>query len=368
MVVERVNGMKVTYKRVIKRILTISLAMALFIVSANVLRYMLIDDTKSYTRIMLHQLYNSADNIDVLFLGSSHVYRSIVPQIIDGGLGVHSFNAGSSAQKMDASYFLLKEAAKTNKIDTVYLELYYGVAKNEKKTERTKMTSTYIISDYAKMSKDKIAFLMHATSKDNMANSFILARRNWNKLFEPTYIFKLIKEKSSSNYRNFIWTRVAGDEEYYVDRGFVANDGMTKGISEWPDTVYDPIEIAGLRDEDNDWRKDIEAIVDFCNENDISLCFYIAPIPHDTIVAKGNYQEYHDLIEEIAKNNGVEFVDFCFIRPEYFDTTDMSLYKDEGHLNTQGAEKFSELFCDVMQGRYSKDEVLFSTVKDNDVK
>ena len=58
--------------------------------------FLLVDDVHSYSRVMLQELYADAGNIDTLFLGSSHCYRSVDPAAVDAALGTHSFNAGSS--------------------------------------------------------------------------------------------------------------------------------------------------------------------------------------------------------------------------------------------------------------------------------
>lgn len=44
---------------------------------------------------------------------------------MDAALGTHSFNAGSSQQLPDGSYYMLKEAAAQNPLKTVYLEMFY---------------------------------------------------------------------------------------------------------------------------------------------------------------------------------------------------------------------------------------------------
>ena len=41
--------------------------------------FLLVDDVHSYSRVMLQELYRDAGNIDTLFLGSSHCYRSVDP-------------------------------------------------------------------------------------------------------------------------------------------------------------------------------------------------------------------------------------------------------------------------------------------------
>ena len=39
--------------------------------------FLAVDDTDSFTRIMMHEFYHPDSNIDVLFLGASHCYRSL---------------------------------------------------------------------------------------------------------------------------------------------------------------------------------------------------------------------------------------------------------------------------------------------------
>ena len=71
--------------------------------------FLLVDDVHSYSRVMLQELYADAGNIDTLFLGSSHCYRSVDPAQVDAALGTHSFNAGSSQQLPDGSYSMVYE-------------------------------------------------------------------------------------------------------------------------------------------------------------------------------------------------------------------------------------------------------------------
>ena len=45
--------------------------------------FLLVDNVHSYSRVMLQELYRDAGNIDTLFLGSSHCYRSVDPAAVD---------------------------------------------------------------------------------------------------------------------------------------------------------------------------------------------------------------------------------------------------------------------------------------------
>lgn len=146
-------------------------------------RYILVDDTMYYTRMTFHEMYEQ-DKIDVLFVGSSHCYRSFDPELLDGKMGKNTFNAGTSNQHLNGSYMIIKEAARYNDIEHIYLELYFYIASTEDK-KRSDLTDVYLITDYLKPSWDKFLFLAGVSTKDCYINSFIPARRNWGNFLMP---------------------------------------------------------------------------------------------------------------------------------------------------------------------------------------
>ena len=110
------------------------------------LNFLLVDDIHAYTRVMLGEMYAQSGQIDTLFLGASHCYRSFDPAVIDERLGTHSFVAGSSQQLPDGSYTLLREAASENDLKTVYLEMFYTGYVQEKSSDIP--MACYLITDY----------------------------------------------------------------------------------------------------------------------------------------------------------------------------------------------------------------------------
>ena len=109
-------------------------------------RFLLVDDVHSYSRVMLQELYGQAGQIDTLFLGSSHCYRSVDPAMVDEALGTHSFNAGSSQQLPDGSYYMLREAAEQNPLKTVYLEMFY--TGYNQSASRDVSLACYLLTDF----------------------------------------------------------------------------------------------------------------------------------------------------------------------------------------------------------------------------
>ena len=61
--------------------LAVAVLLGLLVKACN---YLLVDDASSYTRLTLHEFYEAADEgeqIDTLFLGSSHCFRAYDPQL-----------------------------------------------------------------------------------------------------------------------------------------------------------------------------------------------------------------------------------------------------------------------------------------------
>ena len=331
----------------------------LFFGIGEFLRYILIDDTESFTRIMFHELYTSKKNIDIAFVGSSHCMNSFVPSLLDKKFDTYTFNIGSSGQSLDGSFVMIQELCKYNKPKQIYLEVYYNVIVGKYK-DRKQMTNTYIISDYMKPSLEKLIYLLNASSKDHYVNSFILARRNWKKLLDFDYILKNIKKKHTELYKNYKLDEFNREgKSYYVERGYCTCNNIFSAY--WNDRAYGKLYIKLT--EKNDWYKSLLDIINYCKKQNIILTFIIAPEPEWNIVGKINYQEYHDFIQNIADKHNVELLDFNLRNSKYFDSSYLNFFQDNHHLNNIGSEEFSNVFADFIVGKISKKDLFYDTLQ-----
>lgn len=343
-------------KKKIKCILVCFLFFIILIECGKVFRYLLIDDTTSYTRITFHEMYEQ-ENIDVLFVGSSHCYRSFIPEIFDKELGVTTFNGGTSNQNLDGSYMIIKEAARYNNIKHIYLEIYYNVAFAKYK-ERTEMTGTYIISDYLKPSLDKFQYLFNASTKEHYPNSFILARRNWSKFFDEDYIKNLIIKKGTDAYKNYEYAYVTrGGVEWYTGKGYVANKETIEDWNYFSSNGWNSISLENISE---DWFHSLKEIIAFCDKKEISLTLISAPMPNYLLAGVGNYDEYVKLIQSIVEETNIDYYDFNLCKEEFF-SNQSSLFKDTDHMNCYGAEIFSCLFADFINGKISVEELFYDS-------
>ena len=308
--------------------------------------YLLVDDTSSYTRLTMHELYETADsgeNIDTLFLGSSHCFRAYDPQLFTELTGKNSFNLGSSSQNYDTSYYLLREAARYNDLKTVYLDMHYKFLFIDKQDRD--LVQANIISDYMRFSLNKLEFLLTTSETDEYTNRFLPFRRNWQQLGDLSYIRSVWEKKQAESYRNY--EPVALEDEYYAGRGFVWSDAeLNADEITWWDNFTDVPE-----DMENDsgvtYTLDyIERIVEFCREEGIRLVFVTAPSFDRYLEEIGPYDLAHQYIQELADSYGIPYLDFNLCRDEYLNLGQES-YIDVDHLNGKGAAALTTLLSEL---------------------
>lgn len=323
----------------------------LFILCGMGFRYLLVDDTESYTRLMMHDFYRQ-DNIDILFVGSSHCYISLDPRITDDIFKANTFNAGSALQAQDATFALIREAVERYHVKQIYMEMYYLMMDNDEYHERDQLTSTYIISDYMRPSLNKVRFLLNASSSKYYINSFLPARRNWESLLHPSVIKDLMDRKRSKNFREY---QPFGG---YQTKGFVINEGeIING------TLLDTAGFDRIRTEEAsaDWMKTIDEIITYCAKKGVHLTLFSAPMSLFQTTGVGNYDDYIALVRGMTEDTDVRYVDFNLCREAYFDHSS-GMFSDAGHLNEAGAERFSRLFADYFTGKIPDDELFYSSM------
>ena len=340
------------YIRYIKRTAAVLVFLACMLLVNELLRFLLTDDSNSYTRTMLHEMYEQ-ENIDVLFLGSSHSYRSIVPDIMDQEMGMNTFNGGTSSQQPAASYYLLKEAAKEHKLTRVYLELYYDMLNDNKDYQSP--TAAYIISDYMKPSWNRLQFLWDTGGKEYLAHGLILGRRDWEKIFEPSWVLENVRRKCSEDYQNYAY--VTADNEEYTGRGFVYSNEYIEYGTFTADERFAPVGEEAISENN---RKYLDKIIDFCKENDIELIFYSAPVPDFRLAGCGNYDEFIQQVNLLLEGKEVPYYDFNLCKSEFLKMEDEH-FKDDNHLNGEGAELFSTAFAHFIASGMDTEEILWES-------
>lgn len=302
------------------------------------LNFLLVDDLHAYSRVMLDEYYAQADEVNTIFVGSSHCYRSFDPDLVDSTLGTHSFNLGTSQQLPDGSYWLVREAAENSDLDTVYLETYY-TGYNQEKSSNVPL-ACFLITDYMKpTSLNRYRYLWEMGGLASYADLIFPARHA---IAEPGELVSLWRGKLTGGYDlgNYEWVSYPGEEEYR-GRGFV----YSYGVSPWEfNTILDVKADAPLSDFGMEY---LTRTTQFCREKGIRVVLVTAPLPSAYMADTENYQAYVDAMRAFAQQNGTEYWDFSLISDTSLLPLGKEDFSDMHHLNGQGAEKFTAAFCEV---------------------
>lgn len=304
----------------------------------------------------MHELYEQ-EEIETLFLGSSHVFCGYDPRILDEISGENTYLAATPVQKVDGSYYLLKEALKNNQIKKVYLDMFY-LQYRDIPAERgsIQMQWIYCITDNMKNNWNRIEFLLNASDCENYIEGFLPAARYGNYLLDRKRIERVIKSKRSSEYINYENVPSAFYKGAYVIPGGVGNPEMIADL--------DNLEVAeNIISEYS--LKYLNKIVELCKEEEIELVLVTTPFTDFYVQALGNYNTFYAYMKEYAKTNAIEYCDFNLCRPELL-VMEKDDFVDYHHLSGKGAVKYSTVFAEMMASydKMERQELFYDSVQE----
>ena len=340
-------------KKVGKFILSLLVILGVFTVGRNLIGFLTIDDAYRQSRLMVEDL-EKEEQIDHLFVGASHVFCGIVPQIMDENLGGRSFCMASSEQPMNLSLFLIQKAVEQYHTKHIYLELSFSNA--EKWHIGNWLARYYYVTDYLPFSPQKISFLANLTDVNSYVNSFMPEHRSYSTLFDPKEVNDILSRK------------LAGDDPSVPQTNSYIYEGRGAVISEEAldsHGIFDEYDLPSLNSEDINkaWKSELMKIVSYCQENQVELTLFEAPVSDFLLSLWPDYDAFHSYVAGVAAENGLPFYDFNLAKTEYWPY-DPALFWEKAHLNKVGRERFSDLFCDVLTGRLLPEQVFYAKVSD----
>ncbi len=336
----------------------------------NGLNYLYVDgEAQAWQRILWHNFYAQEENIDYLYLGSSHVYCDLNPFLLDELNGENNFNLSTSSQRLNGSYYLLKEADKEHKLKHVYVELYYELATGEQSrflTTSAGRTQNWRNTDYMQPSFNRLEYMATMSAPEHYIEALFPFIRYREKYFELNYIRSQIEYKHSEEYRNFV--KCTKDEQNVVvyefrDKGY--NYSTTELLAS---SLKEEIDVQGNRNllKENPMTEEAELylrkILEYCNKSDIQVTLFSSPVTDLRILSAetcGSYDNYVNQVKDIASEYDVEYYDFNLCKEEYLPLKELKYFRDKHHLNADGAEVFTKFFYKVMQGTKEENALYF---------
>ncbi len=267
------------------------------------------------------QLYHTPENtIDVVFVGTSHVYCGIYPSVLWRDHGIASFDMAVSGQDRQSAYYALKELLKTQRPKMVMVDLF----------ALTYTQQNNIANEYRNLMGMKYSCNMLKSVSDYDMNPSV---RRMDYYLRFPIIHSRYRELTRYDFEEYLPSLYGKGEDIYFENrdGFQGTENPP--LSEAVNAKYDNCEY--------DWLKKIKLLSEECG---FDLAFMLVPTSLST-AEQGRIKTAVDW----ATKNGIPFYNFDEQREE-IGITEGKYYLDYGHLNAYGAEKLSEyIYLNVIE-------------------
>lgn len=315
--------MKIKISSVLKTVCFVAAAIACIYVATIVLK----DKDSDYKYA---DFFDRADQIDVLFIGSSHVINAMNPAVLYGDYGITSYNMGGHGSVMQATYWELIEALqyttpKCVVVDTYlmnkdyqYLDEMYEDSSDDDRA--TSVAQLHLNMDCWPMDKLKVAAVEDLIADPEIRKQF----------YEPFYVYHHRWEDLDSN----DYKAVTGDG----DRNSLFGAEMRYGIELTPGIYPEPEDENGLGGH-TVGEEYLRKIIDECQRRNIDV--YVTFL---TCSASTDDKRVMDSAEMICQQYDVPFVNMQ-------DIGVVDLYtdlNDTGHMNAKGSIKATKYIGKIL--------------------
>ncbi len=279
------------------------------------------------TTVLINEYFHLDKNcIDVLFLGSSQMFRTVDSTRLNDKYHINACNFGASGQTMSITPYYFDEAIKTQSPKLIAVEVGCIFIKSSELTEKE------IAWNYAStpLTDEKISSL-----EQTLGNKI----KAYEHAFLPLLIYhdrwRTLGENGKPESQYDI-DYVLNPEKYnsLYPRGFVYSDTVNKVSYDFNSTD------TTLKSIPNESKAAIEYLSRECREKNIKLIFFKAPAP---IWTRGECES----VKKYLRKYNLDYLDLN----EYSDVIsidDNTDFSDEKHLNTSGATKTTDYLAGIL--------------------
>lgn len=283
------------------------------------------------------------ESVDCLFVGTSHIYCSFIPQQIYEKTGLRSASIATSSQSYQNSYWLLKEALKKQKPQYVVMDIHSVTTAADEKVKNFRLHYTSGISILPDLSINKILAYLDIKYHnedwvENMtlydAYAFLEYRNDYERV---QYSLQELLHLITSPEKEFSTLGFHPTTDIYPLEELVPGYAADEYIDFYQTQEYE-------------YLTKIQALLE---ENDIQLILVRAPY------TMPDFNDMHLSEQAIAwtKEENIPFIDFFLLTDEL--GIDLSTdFKDSDHLNENGAQKVTAYLAEYLTEReklYAKD-------------
>ena len=260
------------------------------------------------------------NSLDVINIGSSHVYCSINTIDMYRKSGITAYNLAAGAQPVWFSYYYLKEALKTQNPKLVILDVY-TVRETEDEAFADKVQMNILT---LKPSLDKLEAVRISETNDK-----------WNVFWGFPKIHARYREVTAEEYSEDVCRNMMG---YAYMPSAEAKDNAEVLDAENVSTILPISEKA---------EKYLRKCIELCQEKNIAIVLVNSPFAD----VKREDEERYNYVAEIASEYGIDFIDGCRLYKQ-LGIDYRSDNAEDSHLSYSGSLKWTEYLRQYLTERY----------------
>jgi len=327
--------MQVFKGKLFRRIFSLITLVAVFIVSYAFVTEKLSNTTyRTYFEHDIDEILKNGESVDLVFVGASRMYQSMVPSILEEKLGYENVLVGSTAtQPICGTYYYMKELIETVHPKEFIIDVTWDRLLNE-------IAPQPCLLIYDRLSvKNRIPFVLDCFETSDW--KYLLGpcrfRDNILLLNDIETEKRAIKEKNYDMYDS--------ENDYYAEKGFVYSYksfetgtipfvyGLVYAYSD-EDILYENVEY-------------LNKCINLCKDNGIKVSLVTAPCSLNYMYFVEGYDDAVEWYKAYAKEQGISYYNLNYLRDRETILCDERML-DNCHTNGEGAKVTSEIYADIL--------------------
>lgn len=294
--------------------------------------------------------YDDSYPYEVLWVGSSHIYRTIIPQYLYDNYGIASLSLSTSGQTSYHTLTTLQDLKHLDEMKVVVMDVFaflrpytYSADFNHSLTT----TDPSRIADDMKPSRYTLSASALRQLPEYSLKKYTRLLGEKEMDIPLQYYFSLFQSHSQ-------YLRLDHDNYESGDKRFVRHLNYSPSYEPWP--LEDPFEneitddpSVSLNSQCYDY---LIRIIELCKKENVPLL--MTAIPYDVNQAERIVLAQ---IEQIAMEHDIPFIDMETIVEDSFIDWEND-FMDHGHTNHFGAVKISDFFGDYLTSNYDLEDRL----------
>lgn len=279
-------------------------------------------------------------SINYTVIGSSHALTSFIPSILDEKLECNSYNLSGSLMAWNGRSSMVNEEIERNPIQTMVLEVSYNSMVLPKKVTESNIYTYPRLNSVS----NRLKFLVSSQSLSEFdlfyADLLNQGTTVWEGMLYRTY---KSKEKDFTK----IFSEPYNRDLNYDNKGFLERKYSNITLSK-----EEAINAYASEQLDTNFRnynlQEMKKIISACKEKNIEVIIVIVPISDRFVWRHSGWDSFQENIHQLSKDYDCDLYDFNLLKNRYILFSDNTSFSDETHLCKEGAEVFSEIFCELM--------------------